>query len=145
MSTFDTFQKGWASDAFNAGAAWGDGVADKVSNMFSGSDGGVDTSNMFNGGGYSGYDAGQVPANIADTAANTGKAADSLDITSEDLKYLRDIAETEAINRFTTAEIKVEMTNNNNVSGDMDLDGMVDYLANGVKEAMEKAAEGVHD
>ena len=129
----------------NAGAAWGDGVADKVSNMFSGSDGGVDASNMFNGGGYSGYDAGQVPANIADTAANTGKAADSLDITSEDLKYLRDIAETEAINRFTTAEIKVEMTNNNNVSGDMDLDGMVDYLANGVNEAMEKAAEGVHD
>lgn len=145
MSTFDTFQDGWAADAFNAGAAWGDGVADKVSNMFSGSDGGVDTSNMFNGGGYSGYDAGQVPANIADTAANTGKAADSLDITSEDLKYLRDIAETEAINRFTTAEIKVEMTNNNNVSGDMDLDGMVDYLANGVNEAMEKAAEGVHD
>ena len=145
MSTFDTSQKGWASDAFNAGAAWGDGVADKVSNMFSGSDGGVDASNMFNGGGYSGYDAGQVPANIADTAANTGKAADSLDITSEDLKYLRDIAETEAINRFTTAEIKVEMTNNNNVSGDMDLDGMVDYLANGVNEAMEKAAEGVHD
>ena len=132
MSTFDTFQDGWASDAFNAGAAWSDGVADKVSNMF-------------NGGGYSGYDAGQVPANIADTAANTGKAADSLDITSEDLKYLRDIAETEAINRFTTAEIKVEMTNNNNVSGDMDLDGMVDYLANGVNEAMEKAAEGVHD
>lgn len=146
MSTFDTFQDGWASDAFNAGAAWGDGVADKVSNMFSGSDGGVDASNMFNGGGYSGYDAGQVPANIADTAANTGKAADSLDITSEDLKYLRDIAETEAINRFTTAEIKVDMGGiTNNVSSDADLDGMVDYLANGVNEAMEKAAEGVHD
>ena len=146
MSTFDTFQDGWASDAFNAGAAWGDGVADKVSNMFSGSDGGVDASNMFNGGGYSGYDAGQVPANIADTAANTGKAADSLDITSEDLKYLRDIAEQDAINRFTTAEIKVDMGGiTNNVSGDADLDGIVDYLANGVNEAMEKAAEGVHD
>ena len=144
MSTFDTFQDGWASDAFNAGAAWGDGVADSVSNMFSG--GGVDAFNMFNGGGYSGYDAGQVPANIADTAANTGKAADSLDITSEDLKYLRDIAEQDAINRFTTAEIKVDMGGiSNNVSGDADLDGIVDYLANGVNEAMEKAAEGVHD
>ncbi len=146
MSTFDTFQDGWVSDAFNAGAALGDGVADKVSNMFSGSDGGVDTSNMFNGGGYSGYDAGQVPANIADTAANTGKAADSLDITSEDLKYLRDIAEQDAINRFTTAEIKVDMGGiTNNVSSDADLDGIVNYLANGVNEAMEKAAEGVHD
>lgn len=139
MSTFDTFQDGWASDAFSAGAAWGDGVADKVSDAFS-----MDSFEIPE---YeaTGYDASQIPANIADTAGNTGSMADSLDITSEDLKYLRDIAETEAINRFTTAEIKVEMTNNNNVSGDMDLDGMVDYLANGVNEAMEKAAEGVHD
>ena len=68
-----------------------------------------------------------------------------MDITSDDLKYLRDIAETEAVNRFTTAEIRVEMTNNNNVSSDMDLDGIVNYLANGVNEAMERAAEGVHE
>ena len=49
MSTFDTFQDGWASDAFSAGAAWGDGVADSVSNMFSG---GMDTG-AFD---YSSYD-----------------------------------------------------------------------------------------
>lgn len=137
MSTFDTFQDGWASDAFASGAAWGDGVADKVSGMF---DGGIDPSFL-----DSSNFAETAGNGISDTADNTGALANSLDITSEDLKYLRDIAETEAINRFTTAEIKVEMTNNNNVSGDMDLDGMVDYLANGVNEAMEKAAEGVHD
>ena len=33
FTTFDAFQDDWASDAFNAGAAWGDGVADKVSNI----------------------------------------------------------------------------------------------------------------
>lgn len=33
FTTFDAFQDGWASDAFNAGAAWGDGIADKVSNF----------------------------------------------------------------------------------------------------------------
>lgn len=139
MSTFDTFQDGWASDAFSAGAAWGDGVADSVSGAFS-----MDSFEIPE---YeaSSYDASQIPANIADTAGNTGSMAESMDITSEDLKYLRDIAETEVVNRFTTAEIKVEMTNNNNVSSDMDLDGMVDYLATGVNEAMEKAAEGVHE
>lgn len=139
MSTFDTFQDSWASDAFSAGAAWGDGVADSVSGAFS-----MDSFEIPE---YeaTGYDASQIPANIADTAGNTGSMADSMDITSEDLKYLRDIAETEVVNRFTTAEIKVEMTNNNNVSSDMDLDGMVDYLATGVNEAMEKAAEGVHE
>jgi hypothetical protein len=36
------------------------------------------------------------------------------------------------------------MTNNNNISKDMDLDGVVEYLVVGVNEAMEKAAEGVH-
>jgi len=143
FSTFDTFQDGWAGDAFDAGAAWGDGVADGVSGAVDGLfGGGTDvTADMFGGS----YDASQIPTNIADTAGSTGSMADSMEITSEDLKYLRDIAETEVVNRFTTAEIKVEMTNNNNVSSDMDLDGMVDYLANGVNEAMEKAAEGVHD
>ena len=141
FNTFDTFQDGWAKDAFASGAAWGDGVSDKVSSAIDGIFGGNGTSNLFDGGGY---DSSQVPSNIADTAGNTGSMADSLEITSEDLKYLRDIAETEVINRFTTAEIKVEMTNNNNVSSDMDLDGVVDYLANGVNEAMQKAAEGVH-
>ena len=82
--------------------------------------------------------------NVSDIAGNTGSIADSLEITSEDLKYLRDIAEKEAVNRFTTAEIRVEMTNNNSISSDMDLDGIVDYLAVGVNTAMEKAAEGVH-
>ena len=152
----DTFGKGneimatvsgeqWHVDRFDYGDAWdagvklGDGLAKSISD-FSKDD---LLGNM--PGDYTGYDTSQIPSNIADTAGNTEKVADSLEITSEDLKYLRDIAETEVINRFTTAEIKVEMTNNNNVNSDMDLDGMVDYLANGVNEAMQKAAEGVHN
>ena len=145
MSTFDTFQDGWAADAFNAGASWGDGVADKVSGMFSMDNidltGGVDTSMLSND---FANNAAQTAANTADTADNAGRIADSVDISKENLKYLRDIAETEAINRFTTAEIEVTMNNNNTVSSDMDIDGMVDHLSAGVLEAMEQAAEGVH-
>ena len=157
FSTYDTFSSGWASDAFSSGASWGDGVMNKLSGFLKGSDtsGFKMPENVFDSSAYDsstydpgsvgGYDAGQIPSNIADTAGNTGAIADSMDITSEDLKYLRDIAEKEAVNRFTTAEIKIEMTNNNNISSDMDLDGIVDYLASGVNEAMEKAAEGVHE
>ena len=146
MSTFDTCQDGWASDAFNAGAAWGDGVADKVSNGIK---------NFGKGGGNipgaSGYDfsnmsdyAGQTAANTGRAADAAGRAADSVSTTEENLKYLRDIAEQEAVNRFTTAEITVNQTNNNNVSGTTDIDGMVSSLTAGVNEALNIAAEGVH-
>ena len=134
------------TDAWNSGYNLGEGLEDSLGSAFSMEDLTKNADNLFSADQYGeGYDAGQVPQNIATTAANTGDIADSLEIASEDLKYLRDLAEQEAVNRFTTAEIKVEMTNNNNVSSDMDLDGIVDYLTNGVNEAMEKAAEGVHD
>ena len=63
----------------------------------------------------------------------------------EDLKYLRDLAEQEVINRFTTAEIKVDMTNHNTINSEMDLDGIINYLGEGIYQAMEVAAEGVHN
>ena len=100
---------------------------------------------MFTGGDYSGYDASQIPSNIADTAGNTAATADALTITDENLEYLRDIAERDVINRFTTAEVHVDFGGvTNNVNSNMDLDGVVDYLASGIQEAMEVAAEGVH-
>ena len=135
------------SKAWDAGSKFGEGIENKVKGMFGGGGdkGGVDTSNMFGGGGYTpgSYDT-QVPANIADTAKNTGKAANSLEISSEDLKYMRDIAERDVINRFTTAEIKIDMTNHNNVAANTDLDGLVSDLAEKAGEALNKVAEGVH-
>lgn len=140
MSTFDVFQDGWSADAYTAGAKWGN---EKWASIFG--KGNEDTGLNFDDltAGYN-SDFEALGNNISDIAGNTGSIADSMEITSEDLKYLRDIAEKEAVNRFTTAEIRVEMTNNNSISSDMDLDGIVDYLAVGVNTAMEKAAEGVH-
>lgn len=126
---------------FDYGAAWdkgysqGEAWGDKISGIFSGNKG---------SGGTGGYEdlLGSIDAGVGETASNTGKA---LDISDENLKYMRDIAERDAINRFTTAEIRVDMVNNNSVSSNMDLDGMMDYMVTGVKTAMEQAAEGVHE
>lgn len=149
FTTFDAFQDGWASDAFNAGAAWGDGVADKVSN-FSLSDvfGQTDIPNV---GDYtSGFSDAIANSGVGDGIGNiddnTGKIKDSLDITEEDLKYLHDIAEQEAINRFTTAEINVDMSGMQNTvnSGD-DIDGFMTKLTDSVNEAVDNMTEGVHE
>ena len=86
-----------------------------------------------------------VGDNLGSIADDTGAIKDNMDITQEDLKYLRDIAEQEAVNRFTTAEITIEQTNNNNVSGGMDLDGVVSGLTDAVNEAVDNMTEGVHE
>lgn len=149
FTTFDAFQDAWASDAFNAGAAWGDGIADKVSN-FSLSDvfGQTDIPNV---GDYtSGFNDAIANSGVGDSIRNiddnTGKIKDSLDVTEEDLKYLRDIAEQEAINRFTTAEINVDMSGMQNTvnSGD-DIDGFMTKLTDSVNEAVDNMTEGVHE
>lgn len=145
FTTFDAFQDGWESDAFNAGAAWGDGIADKVSN-FSLSDvfGQTDIPNV---GDYtSGFNDAIANSGVGDSIGNiddnTGKIKDSLEVSEDELKYLRDIAEQESINRFTTAEVTINQTNNNNVSSDTDLDGFITALDDAMGEAIESITEG---
>ena len=126
------------SDAASAGYKFGEGIADKVSGFFGGGLDSIDAFNMGNA-----WDG--IYGNTADTAANTAATADALDIAEEDLAYLRDIAEREAINRFTTAEIKVEQHNENHISKDADLDGIMDAWANDFAEKLEVSEEGVHE
>lgn len=90
------------------------------------------------------FDWDSLGSDVSDIASDTSDIKSSVDISDENLKYLRDIAEADAINRFTTAEISVSMTNNNSVSSGMDIDGVVGSLSAGVLEAMQQAAEGVH-
>lgn len=130
--------------AWDAGYSFGEGIDESIANF--------DPSSLFDtnvpgAGDYadlSNYGAG-LAGDVGDIAGNTGAIKDSMDITEEDLKYLRDIAEQEAINRFTTAEITIEQTNHNTVSGKMDLDGVVDGLTGAVNEAADIIAEGVHE
>lgn len=149
FSTFDTFQDGWASDAFSAGASWGDGVADSVSN-FSLSDvlGGTDIPNVsdYTSGFNDAIANSGVGDNLGSIAGDTGSIKDSLDITEEDLKYLRDIAEQEAVNRYTVAEINIDQSGmQNNISSGDDIDGFMTKLTDSVNEAVDNMTEGVHE
>lgn len=131
---------------FEYGAAWdmgynfGQGIDDKLSNLLN--FGGLEEDDPYGLGGS----LGGIYDNTGSTAGNTASMADSMEMSEEDLKYLRDIAERDAINRFTTAEIKIDMGGvNNNVSSNTDLDGMISYLEDNLYNAMATAAEGVHN
>jgi tape measure domain-containing protein len=125
----------WAySDAYSTGYSWGEGIENSLSSALDTSMGDYDLDSLTS-----------TASDISDTADNTSKINSTLSASEEDLKYLRDLAEQETVNRFTTAEITVNQTNHNNINSDMDIDGVVDSLTTGVNEAMEKAAEGVHE
>lgn len=126
-------------DAAKAGYNFGKGIDDKVGSLFDFSSLGLDDYGA-------GIDLGDLSSTLGSIDDNTGKTADNTDTSTEDLKYLRDIAERETINRFTTAEIKVDMGGISNTVNNMsDLDGIADYLAIKVEEQMQIAAEGVHE
>ena len=133
--------KRWAyTDAWNAGYNLGDSIGSSVSDALSfdsltkGAN--IPTADQFT----------NMSGSLEDIAGNTSSLADGTDKTTEELAYLRDIAEQDAINRFTTAEVKVELGGvTNNVAANTDLDGVISYLVEGVEEALHTAVEGVSD
>lgn len=130
--------------AFDMGYEFGQGVEDTVGGLF-------DFSAMDSMGAdaLDAYGLGNtldgIYGNTGDTAANTAASSEALDIAEEDLAYMRDIAEREAINRFTTAEIRVEQQNTNYISQDTDLDGIMDAWANDFATKLDVSEEGVHE
>lgn len=140
MSTFDTFQDGWGSSAYNAGAAAGANIKSSVTGIFDDMLGGLGTGE--NGAMGTGFD---YAGALDDIGKNTGDTADNTSKSNEELSYLRDIAERDAINRFTTAEVHVDLGGvTNNVAANTDLDGIISYLTDGVAEALVTASEGVY-
>lgn len=121
-------------DAWDKGYTWGEEIANTLSDTFSMDDLTKDITTSSE----------DLLAGLGDISNDTSSIADSMEISEEDLKYLRDIAEQEAINRFTTASIKIDMQNSNNISSDMDIDGIVSKLEDKLYESMSIAAEGVY-
>lgn len=132
------------SGAWNAGYNWGANLGSGGSSINSNAYTPSAAASVAGNSGDTAKNTGTTAGNTGQTAENTAAIANAVDISNEQLKYLRDIAERDTVNRFTTASIKVTMTNNNNVNSSADLDGIVNELAYGVESAMAMAAEGVH-
>lgn len=119
---------------------WGANKEAQVKNLFS--RGGSAPSDLLGGMGSA---LGDIAGNTGGTAGNTARMADSMELAEEELKSMRDMAEQEVINRFTTAELTVNMGGiTNQVNSGMDLDGIGSYLEETIFEVLETAAEGVY-
>lgn len=134
--------------AWDAGYSFGEGIDESIANFDPSSlfdtnvPGADDYANLSD---Y-GSGIGGIGSGVDDIAGNTGKIADGMEITEEDLKYLRDIAEQEAINRFTTAEIHIDQSGmQNTVNKDTDIDGVISMMTDAANEAVDRIAEGVHE
>ncbi len=143
---FDRFEYG---EAWDAGVAVGDGIAETIDNfslldIFGSTD--IPDPQDYTSGFGGVIESAGIGDRLGDIAGNTDTIKDSLDVTEEDLKYLRDIAEQETVNRFTTAEISIDMSGMRNTvnSGD-DIDGFMAKLTDSVNEAVDNMTEGVHE
>lgn len=169
MQTFGTGIEDWSwQEAYNDGSSWASGIKDSINAWGAkfqnkaignqslldalGSKLGLDFGQIFpdnspldtNGGigGLGGsYDPSKLLKGIGD---DTGKIADGMDLTTEDLEYLRRIADMEWKKEYTTAEIKIDMTNNNQINGESDLDGIVTKLTDKLYEELNVVANGVY-
>lgn len=98
-----------------------------------------------------GYNAEDIADNTANTADNTGKgakdakrAADALDSTADDLAFLREAAEREAVNKYTTATIHIDVGGvTAGDTGGNDFDGVLRRLNDVLIESVENGAEAV--
>ena len=127
--------------AYSLGYNFGKNLGGKVSGLFDGTSGVINDP-------LGAYDTGSTLDNISSNtgaiANNTEKTANALEMSAEELRRLRDIAERNAINQYTTARIHIEMNNNNNINSTDDLDGIVEALEKRLEDAMIEVSEGVH-
>ena len=133
--SMDRFDYG---NAYKTGYQFGEGAEKKISGIFDGINNPYDEA----GGAQDTWDG--IHNNTGDTAGNTAKMADSMDIMDEDLKYMRDAAEQEIVNRFTLAELKVDVNNNNTLKTQTDFDDVNRMLGQVTGEILAAAAEGGH-
>ena len=126
-----SWKTNWFQDSFKSGSAWGDDIANKISTKFK---------DIKNGG----FDINSFINTNQEVATNTAEIADNTATTNDELReYIRDMAEQETINRFTTAEVRVDMGGVfQNVSKDVDADEIVDRLVREVDNGLSVLAEG---
>lgn len=68
---------------------------------------------------------GKLSNPLNEIAKNTGATADALSATDDELQWLRDVGERQALNRNTNAPISINLNNTSNITKDVDVDDLI--------------------
>lgn len=112
---------------------------------------------LANGGQYDGqeqqYDASLNPnidPNAKDnakankeTAKNTGKIAQAIQMSQDEIDELRDIATNSVVQSWQSKNITIQVTNNNDIASNVDVDGFNNDFLRGLREAFTENGEVV--
>lgn len=119
----------------------------KVANFGSGMQQQMEHSNPFDGISSTNDLLGNILKNLENTAQDTNKIADDLKELKrdkEDLEFIRMAANIKYGDKYVMPQVKVEMTNNNQIQSEMDLDGFFDRKIEEMGNLLSQSAEGVH-
>lgn len=150
---WSTFKYTDLGSAYNSGKKWGMNAVDKLgdyANLTSVQlpNGAMMSVPASSGLGSIGNAMKDATAPMLDTLnnidKNTAASASSLAMNNEDMSYLRDLAERDAINNISNKTVKIEMTNNNSIASNMDLDNVVDYIGEKIHNLAIMSSEGSH-
>lgn len=86
-----------------------------------------------------------IKTNTKKGAKHAKRAADSLDLLEEEVKDMKDYATQEQINKYTNARVTIEVGGiSNNISNDVDVDGVIGKLTEALQDSMASSAEAVY-
>lgn len=84
-----------------------------------------------------------IKDNTKGTKDHTGKMKDTLNIAEEDLKYLRDVAQREVIDRTVLRDVNVKIDNSfGDINQNADVDGIIRKIEQRIDEEINSNAEG---
>lgn len=100
---------------------------------------------MDSGGGTSGEgeNGRAIKDNTGKTAENTKMIADSINMTDEEIKQLREMAERDVMVSWQQQTFNVHVNNDNTINNGTDVDGMTTDIVTALRQAMEMDREGV--
>lgn len=135
-------------EAYHSGYAFGENLQNSISDFldFGGVNDALQNFVMPNNLDYNQtpFDESMLGGKVDNIDKNTDKMAKAMDISNEELKYLREIAEREVINRYTIATLNIDAQSTNTINSADDIDGVVNAIGEKLKEELSYTLGGIH-